>query len=99
MFKKNRGIILQAADKLIAYYESNKKSMDNKRYQQTGTGIIGSGAIESADRTLVQNRMKLSDQRWSKSEAQNMLNLKTVYLNKQWNRVIMLTKRTESKAA
>jgi len=87
------------ADKLIAYYESNKKRMDYKRYQQMGTGIIGSGAIESAHRTLVQNRMKLSGQRWSKSGAQNMLNLKTVYLNKQWNKVIMLTKRTESKAA
>ncbi|MEO8764779.1 MAG: hypothetical protein ABI416_10850 [Ginsengibacter sp.] len=36
-------------------------------------GIIGSGAIESAHRTVIQKRMKLSGQRWSKCGAQNIL--------------------------
>ena len=82
----------KAGDSLIAYYESNRKRMDYKRYQQIGTCIIGSGAIESAHRTLVQNRMKLSGQRWSLSGAQNMLNIKTVYLNEKWENVIEMTK-------
>ena len=34
----------------------------------------GSGAIESAHRTIVQKRMKQSGQRWSNKGAQNMLN-------------------------
>jgi hypothetical protein len=46
------------ADKLIAYYESNKDRMDYQKYKQLGCGIIGSGAIESAHRTVIQKRMK-----------------------------------------
>ena len=49
----------QQADKLIAYYESNLERMDYKRYKQTGCGIIGSGAIESAHRTVIQKRQRL----------------------------------------
>ena len=37
--------------------------------------------------------MKLSGQRWSKEGAQNMINLKTVYLNEQWDNVTNLTKQ------
>lgn len=80
------------AQKLIAYYESNKERMDYKRYQQIGCGIIGSGAIESAHRTVVQKRMKQSGQRWSMQGAQNMLNLRVVRKNLQWNKIIELTK-------
>lgn len=64
------------AQALISYYEDNKDRMDYKRYQQMGCGIIGSGAIESAHRTVVQKRMKQSGQRWSIRGAQNMLNLR-----------------------
>ncbi|MEJ7739200.1 MAG: UPF0236 family protein [Chitinophagaceae bacterium] len=80
------------AQKLIAYYQSNKDRMDYKRYQQIGCGIIGSGAIESAHRTVVQKRMKQSGQRWSMQGAQNMLNLRVVRKNLQWNKIIELTK-------
>lgn len=77
---------------LIAYYESNSERMDYKRYRQMGCGIIGSGAIESAHRTVVQKRMKQSGQRWSLQGAQNMLNLRVVRKNLQWNKIIKLTK-------
>jgi hypothetical protein len=48
------------AKELIAYYETNTHRMDYKMYKQIGAGIIGSGAIESAHRTVIQKRMKLS---------------------------------------
>ena len=80
------------AQQLIAYYESNKDRMDYKRYQQMGCGIIGSGAIESAHRTVIQKRMKQSGQRWSISGAQNMLNLRVIRKNSQWSKIIELTK-------
>lgn len=86
------------ARNLIEYYQSNKTRMDYKHYRQIGCGIIGSGAIESAHRTVVQKRMKLSGQRWSKKGAQNMLNLRVTYMNDQWSKVIQLTK-TNFKAA
>lgn len=86
------------AQNLIDYYQSNKTRMDYKHYRQIGCGIIGSGAIESAHRSVVQKRMKLSGQRWSKRGAQNMLNLRVTYMNGQWSKVIELTK-TDFKAA
>ncbi len=55
-------------------------------------GIIGSGAIESAHRTVVQKRMKQSGQRWSSPGAQNMLNLRVTYMNERWDNVIQLAK-------
>ena len=85
--------------KLINYYQTNKNRMDYKKYSTIGAGIIGSGAIESAHRTLVQNRCKQAGQRWSKKGAQNMLNLKTVYLNEKWNNITTLCKTSYPKAA
>jgi hypothetical protein len=78
--------------KLLAYLEANLSRMDYKHYQTIGCGIIGSGAIESAHRTVVQKRMKLSGQRWSKKGAQHMLNLRVLYMNQQWDKVIQLAK-------
>lgn len=82
----------EAAKKLISYYQTNSNRMDYKKYKQTGCGIIGSGAIESAHRTVVQKRMKQSGQRWSSIGAQNMLNLRVTYMNEKWDNVIKLVK-------
>lgn len=88
-----------ASKKLIAYYEDNKERMDYKRYKQIGCGIIGSGAIESSHRTVIQKRMKQSGQRWSVSGAQNMLNLRVVSKNGQWDKIVALSKKEFRKAA
>ena len=88
----------KAAAKLIDYYTANKDRMDYKHYQTLGCGIIGSGAIESAHRKLIQKRMKQSGQRWSKQGAQNMLNLRVIKCNQQWEKIVALSKK-EFKAA
>lgn len=85
--------------KLIEYYEANQKRMDYKKYKQIGAGIIGSGAIESAHRTVVQKRMKLSGQRWSPKGAQNMLNLRVTNMNCRWDKIIALAKYNFKQAA
>lgn len=82
----------EEAKRVIAYYEVNSQRMNYKYYKTLGAGIIGSGAIESAHRTVVQKRMKLSGQRWSIEGAQNMLNLRVTYMNEKWTNVIELTK-------
>ncbi len=66
--------------------------MDYKLFRTIGAGIVGSGAIESAHRTVVQSRCKQSGQHWSESGLQDMLNLKVIYLNEDWKRVVELTK-------
>jgi hypothetical protein len=80
------------AEQLIAYYQAKKDRMDYAHYKQIGCGIIGSGAIESAHRTVIQKRMKLSGQRWSKQGAQNMLNLRVINKNQQWGKIIEMSK-------
>lgn len=83
----------QEAQSLINYYTNNASRMDYKQYKNVGVGIIGSGAIESAHRTVVQKRMKQSGQRWSNKGAQNMLNLRVLNMNEQWEKVVQLIKR------
>lgn len=83
---------IPTAQKVVEYYESNIKRMDYQFYLTIGKGVIGSGAIESAHRTVIQKRMKLSGQRWSKKGAKNMLCLRTIKMNNQWGQVINLIK-------
>jgi hypothetical protein len=64
-----------------------------------GCGIIGSGAIESAHRTVIQKRMKLSGQRWSRQGAKNMLRLRVLAMNKQWAKVIDILKNANITSA
>lgn len=85
--------------KLLEYYKSNKERMDYKKYLVMGAGLIGSGAIESAHRTVIQKRMKLSGQRWTKKRAQNMLTLRCTKLSGKWNKVIKLICIPQAKAA
>ena len=80
----------QERAKLITYYTENQTRMDYKRYKNIGTGIIGSGAIEAANREVIQKRMKLSGQRWSKIGAQNMLTLRSTRLSGKWENVLNL---------
>jgi hypothetical protein len=86
-------------EKIIHYYQTNVQRMDYKRFRQLGCGIIGSGAIESAHRTVIQKRMKLSGQHWSRDGAENMLRLRVLAMNKQWGKVIGLLRKTTSKSA
>jgi hypothetical protein len=52
--------------------------MDYAAYRQAGY-CIGSGAIEAAHKTLIQQRMKRSGQIWSPNRAQQMLKLRVAY--------------------
>ena len=96
---KRIGRNTEQANQLLNYYSKNKNRMNYQEYVKIGCGIIGSGAIESAHRTLVQKRMKQSGQRWSSKGAQHMLNLRVVRKNNDWNKIIELTKGALKAAA
>jgi len=78
--------------KLITYCQNNKKRMQYGQYRKIGCGIIGSGAIESSHRTVIQKRMQLAGQRWSIKGAKNMLRLRIISMNNQWAKVINAVK-------
>jgi hypothetical protein len=80
-------------DNLINYYQANVDRMDYKSYRQRGLRI-GSGAIEAAHRNVIQKRLKLSGQRWTKKGAQNVLNLKVCYMSGRWDKVVELIRNT-----
>ncbi len=84
---------------LLNYYQSNLLRMDYARYKKMGYGIIGSGAIESAHRTIIQKRLKQSGQRWGLNGAQNVLNLRVTKGSGQWNKVIRNIKLAARTAA
>lgn len=78
-------------NKLIKYYTKNKKRMSYCIFLKRGF-LIGSGAIESAHRTVLQQRMKLSGQRWTKNGFQQIANIRATRKSGNWNRVIDLVK-------
>ena len=76
----------EAAGTITGYYRANEHRMQYGEYIRRGL-YIGSGAIESAHRTVVQRRMKLSGQRWSLDGAERMLNLRVCSMGGNWELV------------
>jgi hypothetical protein len=76
-------IIKEQRERLVRYYRLNQERMRYDEYIRRGL-YIGSGAIESAHRTVVQRRMKLSGQRWTNAGAEHMLNLRACSLSGKW---------------
>lgn len=70
--------------RLVQYLESNRDRMDYKTYLVRGF-CIGSGAIESANKSVVQARLKRSGQRWTTVGAQRVLNLRSCWMSGRWN--------------
>lgn len=67
----------------IGYYYHNRHRMHYAAYRQAGLPI-GSGTIESACKTVVQQRMKQAGMRWSRTGAQSMLALRSLLLSDRW---------------
>lgn len=72
-----RSTILEKANDVIQYYQKNSYRMEYDQYLEAGY-CIGSGAIESAISTVVQQRCKLVGQRWTKRVAA-VLNLRAAF--------------------
>lgn len=68
------------------YLSTNAYRMDYAAYRKRGL-LIGSGAIESAHRTVVQKRLKRAGQRWTITGAQRVLNLRVALMSKRWKLV------------
>lgn len=76
---------------LLTYLKNNKKRMDYPKYLKQNL-LIGSGAIESAHRTVLQKRMKQSGQRWSEQGLKNMINLRVISMSGHWNKIVEVIK-------
>jgi hypothetical protein len=70
---------------LHGYITNNIKNIDYAAYQEKGY-FIGSGAIESGNKLILQDRLKRAGMRWNTATAQAMLTLKTKAESNIWYR-------------
>ena len=69
---------LEAINGLVGYYRENAQRMKYRLYRTHGLPI-GSGAVESAHRHVLQVRMKRAGQHWSLRNARRMAHLRAAY--------------------
>lgn len=75
---------------ILTYYENNRSRMLYGSYRKQGL-LMGSGPIEAAHRNVIQKRLKLAGQRWSKKGAQWIANVRVCRKSKRWNKIIELS--------
>lgn len=81
----------EAADELIGYLERHAHRMEYPEYLAHGW-CIGSGAVESACKTVVGQRLKLAGMRWGEDGAHALCHLHALYRSEKgqwdafWNR-------------
>jgi hypothetical protein len=76
----------QGVVNLRAYIENNRGRINYPEYKKKGY-YVGSGAIESANKTIVQQRLKRAGMRWGVSGAQAMLTLRAKDESGRWDDV------------
>ena len=76
----------ESLKKTCRYFTNHGHKMDYPRYEAMGFHI-GSGIAEAACKHVIQSRFKRAGMRWSQEGAENLLQLRTLYLNHQWNRL------------
>jgi hypothetical protein len=79
-----RGKVRPAAQKALAYFENNRDKMRYGDYQQRNL-FIGSGVVEAGCKSLVGQRLKQSGMFWSLAGAENILSIRCVLENGQFN--------------
>jgi len=68
---------------LLGYIRNNIDNIDYARYLEEGY-FIGSGAIESGNKSVLQQRLKQAGMRWNIQTAQYLLSLRTKYKSGLW---------------
>jgi len=81
--RKLRGQKLKRLRQICNYLEKNRDRMRYDEYLAAGYPIA-SGVIEGACRYVVKDRMERAGMRWTVEGAQAMLDLRSTYVNGQW---------------
>ncbi len=83
----------KALKEVTGYYENNITRMKYGTSIKKGY-LIGSVSIESAHRNVIQQRLKLSGQRWSIGGAQRIANLRAYRKSNRWETLVACIKKT-----
>ncbi len=69
------------------YFMNNQSRMKYNEYKNQGLAV-GSGAIESTHRTLIQSRMKQAGMHWKKKNVQSIASVRARYESGRWDEVV-----------
>jgi hypothetical protein len=72
---------------LVGYINNNISNIDYARYIDEGY-FIGSGAIESGNKSVLHQRLKQAGMRWNTQTAQYLLTLRTKYKSGLWTQEV-----------
>ena len=73
--------------KLINYLTRNIEFIPNYKQLQEQGILIGSGTAEKTNDILVVRRMKRRGMTWTKAGRHNMVEIRTVWFNHQWDKL------------
>jgi hypothetical protein len=76
--RRGKNDVLEALDDLVRYYRANAQRMKYAMYREHGFPI-GTGAVESAHKHVLQVRMKRAGQHWAMRTARRMSRLRAAY--------------------
>lgn len=76
--RRDKVAVDEAIGDLVRYYTNNAERMEYAHYRSRGFPI-GTGAVESAHRHVLQTRMKRAGQRWALRCARRMARLRAAY--------------------
>ena len=82
--RKLRGEKCKSVAAACRYFENNAARMRYDEYLRKGFPIA-SGAVEGACRHLVKDRLERTGMRWVRDGAQAMLNLRSLWINGEWD--------------
>ena len=71
-------------NKLAGYIQRNRDGIWYKEAKEKGISI-GSGSADKAGDILICRRFKLRGMRWSRTKADNVLNIRILVLNGEWD--------------
>jgi hypothetical protein len=75
---------LSAITEALRYFRKREPQMQYPQFQADGWPI-GSGSVESANKVLMQARLKGAGMRWQPSNVNPMLALRTILYNERWS--------------
>lgn len=73
---------------LYNYIVNNKNNINYPLYKEKGF-FVGSGAIDSGNKVVLQNRLKLPGMRWNTKTAQFVLSLKAKLESRLWDSTVV----------
>src|SRR6185503_3585807 len=85
---------LEEAAKALAYLEKRQDQMRYPQFEAEGWPL-GSGMVESANKLVVEDRLKGAGMHWVEGNVNPMLALRNAWCNERWEEAWMLSEREQ----